>query len=73
MRTGQALRQRAADAAAWNDPETRARILEHQARRARRARILARYGHLIAEAVRRGELTHEEALDRIFTAQDKDI
>lgn len=53
------------------DPAYRARFDAEVAAHQRRARTIARYGRLVKAAVERGELTHDEAIDKIMAAPDR--
>jgi hypothetical protein len=53
------------------DPAYRAEHDAHVARHDFRARVLRRYGALLGAAMRRGELSTEEAFRLVFAAQER--
>lgn len=75
MRAGQALRDKwaaeARAAARARDPRLAAQDAAERAAMNVRVRVVARYGRLVQAAVRRGELTHDEAFPMLFDAQDR--
>ena len=75
MRAGQALRQKWAQEARREararDPRLAAQDAAERAAMDVRGRVLARYGQLVKAAVGRGELTWEEAFERVFDAQER--
>lgn len=77
MRAGLALRQKWAQEAERArraaDPVLAAQDAAERAAMDVRVRVCARYGRLVQAAVRRGELTHEQAFPMLFAAQERSI
>lgn len=75
MRAGLALRQKWADEARRaqraSDPICVAQDAAERAAMNARNRTLRRYGLLMREAVRRGELTHEQWVAKFCAAEDR--
>lgn len=75
MRAGQALRQKWAQEAERErrarDPKLRAQDAAERAAMSARVRTLARYGRLLGEATKRGEMTVEECFTRFGEAEER--
>lgn len=75
MRAGLALRQKWAQEAERarraRDPQLVAQDAAERAAMGVRVRVLARYGRLVQAAVRRGELSYDEAFPLLFAAQER--
>lgn len=75
MRAGLALRQKWAQEAERArraaDPVLAAQDAAERAAMSVRVRVIARYGRLVQAAARRGELSYDEAIERLMAAQER--